>query len=136
MLEYDVVYVPTRAVLDMILATGGEGLPRENWVKLQAIAGVHLEAYQGAVKAGVKMVMGIDGGPGGFSANEMQTAVEKAGMSPLEAIKAATANGPLCMDRFSYFPLNQLPRTCLMAIPFFRGCHETWACEESSQMEA
>jgi imidazolonepropionase-like amidohydrolase len=110
MLEYDVAYVPTRAMIDLILATGGESLPRENWVKLVAIAGAHLEAYQGAVKAGVKIVMGIDSGPGGPSALELQSAVEKVGLSPLEAIKAATADGPLCMHNI-HFPSTEIPRS-------------------------
>lgn len=69
----------------------------ESWAKLKATASVHLQAYRGAVKAGVKMVMGIDTAPGFLSAAELQSAVEKAGMTPLEAIKAATANGPLAV---------------------------------------
>lgn len=97
MIEKDVAFVATRAILDILLATNGEGMPEENWVKLQGIAGAHLKAYQGAVKAGVKIIMGIDGAPGLFSPVELQAGVERGGMSPLEAIEAATANGPLCV---------------------------------------
>lgn len=97
MVEKDVSYVATRAILDLLLESNGEGIVPESWAKLKETAGVHLKAYQGAVKAGVKMVLGIDGGPGGPSALELQAAVEKGGMSPLEAIKAATANGPLAI---------------------------------------
>lgn len=97
MIEKDVAYVATRGTIDLVLSSGGEGMVPESWAKMKAIAGVHLEAYQGAVKAGVKMVMGIDGPPGWNSALELQAAVEKGGMTPLEAIKAATANGPLAI---------------------------------------
>ncbi|KAH8602495.1 hypothetical protein B0O99DRAFT_499689 [Bisporella sp. PMI_857] len=95
MIEKDIAYVATRGMIDLILATNGKGLPVENWEKLKATAEAHLKAYQGAVEAGVKMILGIDSGPGPWSALELQSAVEKGGMSPLEAIKAATANGPL-----------------------------------------
>jgi len=97
MIEKDVAYVATRAMIDYSLAGGGEGMAPESWAKLKATASVHLQAYRGAVKAGVKMVMGIDTAPGFLSAAELQSAVEKAGMTPLEAIKAATANGPLAV---------------------------------------
>ena len=97
MIEKDVAYVATRAVIDYTLAMGGEGMAPESWAKLKAIAAVHLKAYQGAVKAGVTMIMGIDGAPGDISAAELQSAVERGGMTPLEAIKAATANGPLAV---------------------------------------
>ena len=97
MIEKDVGYVATRAMIDYVLAAGGEGLPAETWAKLKATAAAHLQAYQGAVKAGVKMILGIDAAPGFFSAAELQTAVERCEMTPLEAIKAATANGPLAV---------------------------------------
>lgn len=96
-IEKDVAFVATRGTIDLALSQGGEGWVPESWAKMKAIAGAHLEAYQGAVKAGVKMVMGIDGPAGWNSALKLQAAVEKGGMTPLEAIKATTANGPLAI---------------------------------------
>ncbi|RDW56515.1 hypothetical protein BP5796_13156 [Coleophoma crateriformis] len=96
MKEKKVAYVATRWVIDMMLETKGIGMVPESWAKLKMTAAAHLEAYQGAIKAGVPMVMGIDGPPGAWSAHELEAAV-KAGMTPLEAIKTATANGPLCV---------------------------------------
>ncbi|PYH41108.1 amidohydrolase family protein [Aspergillus saccharolyticus JOP 1030-1] len=95
MKEKNVLYVATRTVTEVALANNGEGLPKESWKKLQALADSHLRAYQGAVKAGVTIALGTDTAPGGPTALELQLAVEKAGMTPLQAIKAATANAPL-----------------------------------------
>ncbi|PYH98580.1 hypothetical protein BO71DRAFT_395176 [Aspergillus ellipticus CBS 707.79] len=95
MKEKGILYVATRTVIEVLLATNGEGLVKESWDKLQALAESHLNAYQGAVKAGVTIALGTDTAPGGPTALELQFAVEKGGMTPLEAIKAATANGPL-----------------------------------------
>jgi imidazolonepropionase-like amidohydrolase len=97
MKEKGVAYVATRHVIDMVLDTGGVGVVPESWAKMKALAGSHLEAYQGAVRAGVTMIMGIDGPAGWNSAAELQAAVQIGGMTSLEAIKAATANGPLCV---------------------------------------
>ena len=95
MKEKGVLFVGTRAVVELLLATKGEGLVKESWAKVQALAGAHLRAYQGAVKAGVTMALGTDTAPGGPTTLELQFAVEKGGMTPLEAIRAATANAPL-----------------------------------------
>ncbi|RAK70903.1 amidohydrolase [Aspergillus fijiensis CBS 313.89] len=95
MKEKRVLYVATRTVTEVALANHGEGLPKESWRKLRALADSHLKAYQGAVKAGVTIALGTDTAPGGPTALELQLAVEKAGMTPLQAIKAATANAPL-----------------------------------------
>ncbi|PWY77489.1 hypothetical protein BO70DRAFT_67602 [Aspergillus heteromorphus CBS 117.55] len=92
-----IVYVATRTVVEVSLDTNGEGLVKESWEKLQALAGASLRAYQGAVKAGVTMALGTDTAPGGPTALELQYAVEKGGMTPLQAIQAATANAPLAV---------------------------------------
>ncbi|KAI1197088.1 amidohydrolase [Nemania serpens] len=92
--EKGTVYVATRTIVDILLQSGGEGLSKYQWEKAQLVGGNHLNAYKLAVKAGVPIALGTDTAPGFNMATELEHAV-KAGMTPLEAIKAATANGPL-----------------------------------------
>ncbi|KAJ9156215.1 Amidohydrolase [Pleurostoma richardsiae] len=92
--ERGVVYVATRFVVDMLLQMGGKGLARPSWEKAKLCATNHLRAYKLAIEAGVTIALGTDTAPGFNQAVELEYAV-KAGMSSLEAIKAATANGPL-----------------------------------------
>lgn len=67
------------------------------------VAKAQWQAYQLAIKSSVKIAMGTDTGvsiPGGISqgrnALELGFAV-KAGMTPLQAIEACCANGPLTL---------------------------------------
>ncbi|KAI1165945.1 amidohydrolase [Nemania serpens] len=92
--EKGTVYVATRTIVDLLLQSGGKGLTKYQWEKAQLVGGNHLTAYKMAVKAGVPIALGTDTPPGFNMAAELEHAV-KAGMTPLEAIKAATANGPL-----------------------------------------
>ncbi|KAI0968074.1 amidohydrolase [Xylaria arbuscula] len=92
--EKDTVYVATRTIVDLLLKAGGKGLSKYQWEKLQLCGSNHLHAYQMAIKAGVRIALGTDTGPGFNMAMELDYAVQ-AGLTPLEAIKAATANGPL-----------------------------------------
>ncbi|KAI1358128.1 amidohydrolase [Xylaria arbuscula] len=92
--EKDTVYVATRTIVDMLLQGGGEGLTKYQWEKLQLCGSNHVRAYRMAIEAGVRIALGTDTGPGFNMAMELDYAVQ-AGMTPLEAIKAATANGPL-----------------------------------------
>jgi imidazolonepropionase-like amidohydrolase len=89
-----VIYVATRNVIELLLSTGGEGLPKQNWEKAKLCATNHLHAYKLAIAAGITFALGTDTPPGFNMALELQYAVE-AGLSNLEAIRAATANGPL-----------------------------------------
>ncbi|KAK5996180.1 hypothetical protein PT974_04608 [Cladobotryum mycophilum] len=89
-----VVYVATRTVLEILMASGGEGLPHALWEKAQLCNANHMTAYKLAVQNGVTIALGSDTFPGYNMARELEHAVE-AGLSNLEAIKAATANGPL-----------------------------------------
>lgn len=89
-----VVYVATRTITELLLSSGGEGLPRQSWEKTKLMAKANKDAYALAVKMGVKIALGTDRLPGFNAAKELEYAVE-AGMSNLEAIEAATANGPL-----------------------------------------
>ncbi|KAI0602350.1 amidohydrolase [Biscogniauxia sp. FL1348] len=92
--EKGTVYVATRTIVDMLLQSGGKGLSRPQWEKALLCGENHLKAYKLAIAAGVPIALGTDTPPGFNMATELEYAV-KAGMSSLEAIKAATANGPL-----------------------------------------
>jgi imidazolonepropionase-like amidohydrolase len=92
--------IATRTIVD-----GGMKLidhfPPASQAKMRAVYEVHRKAYKMAVKAGVRIALGTDLGssiPGsilshGKNGQELRFAVE-AGMTPLEAIEAATANAP------------------------------------------
>lgn len=100
MLEKDVMLVATR-----LIVTEGvkhkELLSPESYKKMLETAKHHKQAYGLAIKKGVKCALGTDLGtsvPGtslshGSAGAELLYAVE-AGMTPLQAIEAATANGP------------------------------------------
>lgn len=88
------VYVGTRNVFEQLLATGGQGLHKESWEKVKICANSHWESYKAIAAAEIPFVLGTDTSPGYNMAIELSYAV-KAGMSNLNAIKAATANGPL-----------------------------------------
>ncbi|KAK1675094.1 amidohydrolase [Colletotrichum godetiae] len=92
--EKGIIYIATRLVMDLLLGTGGKGIPPTAWEKAKLCATNHLVAYKMAIEAGIPIALGTDTGPGFNMAMELEAAV-KAGMSNLEAIKAATANGPL-----------------------------------------
>ena len=100
MLEKDVMLIATR-----LIVTEGvkhkDLLGPEQRKKMLETAKYHKKAYGLAIKKGVKCALGTDLGvsvPGqplshGLSGAELLYAVE-AGMTPLQAIEAATANGP------------------------------------------
>ncbi|KAI1439051.1 amidohydrolase [Xylaria sp. CBS 124048] len=94
MKEKSVVYVATRTIVDLLIKAGGKGLSQYQWEKALLCASHHERAYKMAISAGVPVALGTDTTPGFNMAMELDYAV-KAGMTPLEAIKAATANGPL-----------------------------------------
>ncbi|TWU74223.1 hypothetical protein ED733_003450 [Metarhizium rileyi] len=97
-----VVYVATREAIELLLSLGPL-LPRETWEKAQLVEGHHMAAYEAAVRAGVTIALGTDAIATLRMARELEWAV-KAGMSNLEAIRAATANGPLTVE-------GQVPKT-------------------------
>ncbi|KAK6843463.1 hypothetical protein PG987_004323 [Apiospora arundinis] len=66
-----VVWVATRTVLQLLLDSGGEGVPRKSWDKALQVFDASLAGYKRAI---------ADGG---------------CGMTNLQAIRCATANGPL-----------------------------------------
>ncbi|KAJ2974223.1 hypothetical protein NQ176_g6168 [Zarea fungicola] len=100
LIEYDAILVPTRSAITAALQLKGAFDP-DSYAKLAAIVPQHLEAYGKAIRAGVRIALGTDFGvstPGtvlshGNNGRELLHAVE-AGMTPLQAIEAATANAP------------------------------------------
>lgn len=94
MKEKGTVFVSTRTIIEVLMSNGERGLPKENWEKLKLVATNHRKAYELAIQKGVPLALGTDTSPGFNMAVELEYAV-KCGLSNLEAIKAATANGPL-----------------------------------------
>jgi len=86
---------------DYILAEGAKnGLFKESLDKERAIGLKQRQTFQAAVKAGVKMIFGTDGGvyPNGDNAKQFATMVQW-GMTPLQAIQAATLNASQALGR-------------------------------------
>ncbi len=103
MRELGAVLVPTRFVVERGLLAK-DGMPDYAYEKLVAIADRHLQAIHIAHAAGVSIALGTDiatsgrntAAPWGINAWELVHLVD-AGLSPLEAIEAGTANGPLTL---------------------------------------
>lgn len=94
--EKGIILVSTRTAVAELIDTGGEGIPQKIWEKAKLVNTNHLKAYKLAIGSGVTIALGTDRSPGYNKARELEYAVE-AGMSNLDAIKAATANGPLTL---------------------------------------
>jgi imidazolonepropionase-like amidohydrolase len=103
MRETGAILVPTRTIIEDILANK-EAVPDYARVKLEAIADTHAQAVARAYEHGVTIAMGTDialtgadlpnsWGRNGIELRHMVTL----GLSPIEAIEAATANGPLTL---------------------------------------
>ena len=76
------------------------GVFKESLEKERMIGLKQRQTFQAAVKAGVKMVFGTDAGvyPNGYNARQFVTMV-KWGMTPMQAIQAATANAAEALGR-------------------------------------
>jgi imidazolonepropionase-like amidohydrolase len=86
---------------DYILAEGEKnGLYKESLDKERMIGLKQRQTFQAAVKAGVKMIFGTDAGvyPNGLNARQFVTMVNW-GMTPMQAIQAATANAAEALGR-------------------------------------
>src|ERR1700722_4495129 len=86
---------------DYILSDGEKnGLFKESLDKERAIGLKQRQTFQAAVKAGVKMIFGTDAGvyPNGYNARQFATMV-RWGMTPMQAIQAATANAAEALGR-------------------------------------
>jgi imidazolonepropionase-like amidohydrolase len=102
MRELGAILVPTRYIMTRLLKAGtASGMSAQSYRKLEAIAGSHAEAISRARAAGVTIAAGTDifqSGPDrpvgwGQNGAELPLLVE-AGLTPLEAIAAATGNAP------------------------------------------
>jgi imidazolonepropionase-like amidohydrolase len=100
MLENDVVLVPTRFIVDLLVREGdAHGMPAYAKKKIEMTAESHADGIALAVSKGVKIALGTDiwaTGIWGRNAEELALMVG-CGMSPLQAIEMATANGPLTL---------------------------------------
>jgi imidazolonepropionase-like amidohydrolase len=98
MKEADTILVPTRWILEFLMAEGeSRGMPEYAKQKLLDTAAYHADGIALAVSKGVRIAMGTDifgAGLWGRNAEELPLLVA-CGMTPLQAIEAATANGPL-----------------------------------------
>ena len=97
MVESEAILVPTRFVVDFLMAEGEKrGMPEYAKKKGQAASESHANAVALAHESGVKIAMGTDiwiTGLWGRNAEELPLLVD-CGMTPLRAIETATANGP------------------------------------------
>lgn len=100
MLEKDAILVPTRWIVEQLNASGREmQMPEYAYRKLIVMVDQHNTAMKIAIQAGVRIATGTDifvsgAQYWGTNGRELVHLVD-AGMSPLEAIEAATHNGPL-----------------------------------------
>ena len=96
MIERDAIFVPTRFVVDKLLGME-EVMPRYAYEKALFVAESQLQGMKIAAAAGVKFAMGTDifvsGDLYGQNGAEIRF-LQDAGLTALEAIEAATANGP------------------------------------------
>jgi imidazolonepropionase-like amidohydrolase len=103
MRESAAILVPTRTIIEDILANK-EGVPDYALVKLDSMAETHAQAVTRAYEHGVTIAMGTDialtgpDRPNAWGQNGSEPGyLVKLGMTPLEAIEAATATGPLTL---------------------------------------
>jgi imidazolonepropionase-like amidohydrolase len=114
MREAGAILVPTRSIIEDILAHLDD-VPPYAARKLVAIAEIHADAMRLAIERGVTIAMGTDIGltgmdlPNSWGTNGSELPhLVALGMSPLQAITAATATGPLTLGP-------QAPRSGLLA---------------------
>jgi imidazolonepropionase-like amidohydrolase len=97
MIEAEAILVPTRWILRYLMSEGEKkGMPEYARVKGEIASSRHADAIALAVDKGVKIALGTDiwaTGLWGKNAEELALMVE-VGMTPLQAIESATANGP------------------------------------------
>ena len=103
-LERDAILVPTRFIIDRLVRVGKEsGIADYAYRKAVAINEQHRTALHLAVRKGVRIATGSDiytstGGLAGWGLNGHEVGhLVEAGMTPLRAIEAGTANGPLTL---------------------------------------
>jgi imidazolonepropionase-like amidohydrolase len=110
MIESGAVLVPTRWVLEAGLAME-DRLPPYAYRKMLIVAEHHTNALKTAIARGVTIATGADifyTGPDGHRRTGEVRHLIDAGMTPLAAVEAATANGPLTLGA-------RAPRTGVLA---------------------
>jgi imidazolonepropionase-like amidohydrolase len=113
MRETGAILVPTRTIIEDMLASSG--VPDYAMAKLRVVADVHAGAVARALKRGVTVAMGTDialtgmdlPNSWGHNGSELVHLVSL-GMTPLQAIEAATATAPTTLGR-------QAPRSGVLA---------------------
>ena len=96
MVEKGVILVPTRWVVNFLKEKGEESLPEYAKAKAREAAEHHANGISLAIEKGVKIAAGTDifsSHAWGRNGEELPLLVD-CGMTPLQAIEAATANGP------------------------------------------
>jgi imidazolonepropionase-like amidohydrolase len=97
MVEVGAILVPTRFIVDLLIREGEErGMPEYAKKKIAMTAEAHTDGISLAIEKGVKIALGTDiwaTGIWGRNGEELPLLVD-CGMTPLQAIEAATANGP------------------------------------------
>ena len=100
MADSGAILVPTRFVVQHLVDRGLEiGMPDYAFKKINDIAERHFQAMQTAISYGVTIAAGTDifmPGTAGRNGEELGHLVE-AGLTPVQAIEAATATGPLTL---------------------------------------
>ena len=96
MLEMGTMAVPTRHAVEYLVSLEGQ-IPDWAWQAQAKVERTHAAAMRLAISSGIPIATGADimvsGALWGTNGLEL-AALVKAGMSPLQAIEAATANGP------------------------------------------
>ena len=113
MKEKDAILVPTRFIVEELLGMEAH-VPGYAYRKITGLAETHAQALKIAIATGVRIAMGTDIFPSGpvhgfrysLASREMRHLTE-AGLTPLQAIEAATATGPLTLGA-------QAPRSGLL----------------------
>ena len=101
MVERGTTLVPTMAVLEAIVLHGrNEGVPETSVRKAESVQAAHIRSFKKALAAGVVCGLGTDylsepRSPMGANADELLMYVNKAGLSPMEAIVCATRNNAI-----------------------------------------
>ena len=110
MLEMGTMAVPTRHAVEYLVSLKG-WIPEWAWQAQAKVERTHSAAMRLAIASGIPIATGADimvsGGPWGTNGLEL-AALVNAGMTPLQAIEAATANGPATLGA-------RAPKTGLLA---------------------
>ena len=103
MKEKDAILVPTRFIVEELLGMEAH-IPGYAYRKITGLADTHAQALKIAIATGVRIAMGTDIFPSGpvhgfrysLASRELRHLTE-AGLTPLQAIEAAIATGPLTL---------------------------------------